>query len=213
MPTVYPSLRIGAKRRLDIFRKEALLSKWVRPMTWRDVRFAKLTSDSALQSGTNEGEPIWYCHSGAQFRNEVDADDVEDVRINHTGWFTDVDCDEKAIGIVASLPHGRFLAGYRWTSNDERVYYGEIYTDRKDAAHAADSLAETFADTAREDDEKFQAARELEDENETAFNRLRECIALRNSPCFEYVRNEIIELTEKIRSNRDRLKNEFGDFA
>jgi len=213
MPTIYPSLRIGAARRLEIFRKEASNGKWVRPMTWRDVRFAKLTSDSGLSQGLNSGTPIWYCHSGQQFGQEWDAHDVPDVRINHTGWFTDMDGYEKSVGIVARLPHGRFIVGYRWTSNDERVYFADIYTDKSDAAHAADSHAESFAESAREDDEMFQQARKLEEENEDALTRLRECLVLRHKNCMDYVRDEISELLETLRTNRARLATEFKDWT
>jgi hypothetical protein len=209
MPIIYPSLAIGAKRRLELFRKEAAQKNWARPMTWRDVRFAKLTSESGL---TFNGEH-WYVHSAAPvFNREQDAHDVEGIRIDHTGWFTDIHGDEKAVGIIAKLPRGRFLAGYRWTSNDERVYYPEIYADAIDAARGADSHAESFADIAREDSEKYEEARKLENKIEDSLIRLRECIVLRHSQCMSYVRDEARELVETIREARESLRTDYADY-
>ncbi len=149
---------------------------------------------------------VWYCHTGEQFRNERDCDRISDARIDHTGWFTDVDGDEKAIGIVGLLSHGRYIAGYRWTSNDERVYFDEVFDNEVDAARMADQHAEHFADIQREDDEKFQEARQLENLIEDSFTRLRECIALRHVSCMSYVRNEARALVATIRASQDDLK-------
>jgi nicotinamide mononucleotide adenylyltransferase len=150
-------------------------------MTWRDVRFATLRTASGLSPGRNSNEPIWCCHDGEQFRNERDAHDI--VRSLPQGWYTD-DERETAIGIVAGLPHGRFLAGYRWTSNDERVYFGEIFDDERvyfgeifddedNAARAADGHAEAFAEVEREYSERWSAAQRLQDDIEEETERLR----------------------------------------
>lgn len=210
MPTTYPPLTIGARRRLELFKKEAAERRWVRPMTWRDVRFARLTSHTGLDSGLSLGEPIWYTHEPV-FRREKFADQV--LGDHHTGWYTDIDCFDTARGLVVALPHGRFLAGYYWSSNDERVYYAELYDNAKDAARAADSYAEAFAEQAREDDEKYRAAREIEDKIEEALVRLKECLALRNISCMQYVREEARELVEKLREWRNTLRTEYANYV
>ena len=77
-----------------------------KPKSWRDIRGTNHKNVSAycgaLSQGSNGAEsystPVWYCHTGEQFRDERFCDDV--ARIEHTGWYTDTDGDEKARGIV-----------------------------------------------------------------------------------------------------------------
>ena len=210
MPTIYPSLAIGAARRLEIFRKEAAQTNWVQPMTWRDVRFATLKSHTGFDSGSNDGSTVWYTHDESPLRRVKFADEC--VRISHTGWFTDTHQDGKARGIVASLPHGRFIAGYRWSDNGETVYFSEIFTDESDAARMADEHARVFAEQSMEDSERFDAAQNLEIDIEDAMQRLRECLVLRHTECMHYVRDEISELLETIRGNRELLRTEYANY-
>lgn len=165
----YPSLTIGARKRLTYFQNKAEELSKFRPVTWRDARFANTLkhSDTDLDGGfNNEGAkrvPVWYSHSGPQFRNERDANDI--VSLSHDGWYTDADeCggNELAFGIVAGLPHGRFLAGYRLTTNDERVYFGELFDNERDAAYAADEHARIIAESESEYHQKWNAARDLD---------------------------------------------------
>lgn len=164
MPTVYPPLSIGAARRLAIFKREAASPRWVGPLTWRNVRFARLTSHSGLGQGFNgtgcAAVPVWYCHDGEQFRNERDACQI--VRLGHTGWYTDVDEGETAIGIVAGLSHGRFIAGYRLTMNDERVYFSELFDNEREAAHMADEHARIIGERESEYAARDRAAQKLD---------------------------------------------------
>ena len=120
---------------------------------WRGARDWTLRSYAAAYcSGINQGGAgQWYSHGGEQFRNERDASEV--VRLGHDGWFTDSYQDETAIGIVASLPHGRFIAGYRWTSNDERVYFDDVFTDEIEAARMADKHSKVFSENCRDGEE------------------------------------------------------------
>lgn len=143
----------GAKARLAELRGLATAHKYA---SWRDARkWTLLNWHSAHATLSQGGAGEWYCHTGEQFRAECDAHEL--VRSLPRGWFTDADCTDTAIGIVGRLPHGRFIAGYRWTSNDERVYFAQLYDDADEAARAADSHAERFAETARDYDELFQA--------------------------------------------------------
>ncbi len=161
--------------------------------------------------------PVWYCHTGEQFRHEIDCNKVTNSRIDHTGWYVDSDCSEMAIGIVAMLSHGRFIAGYRLTDSDERVYFPTVYSDKweadREAAWAANEHARVFAERARESDEKFSEARQLEYDIDDALVRLRECIVLRHESCMEYVRAEISELCESIRTKRDDLTNNYAEWT
>lgn len=184
----------------------------LQPGDWRGARSYTLKSYAdACAHGLYAGaDGTWHTHGEDHFRNERDAGDV--VRLGHSGYYTDVYQDGLAIGIVASLPHGRFIAGYRWSDNDERVWYPAVFADEEDAAQMADEHARVFAEMAREDNEKAQAAIQLADETEDALTRLRECLALRHRACMAYVRDEARELMEKIRANRARLAGEFADY-
>ena len=180
----------------------------LQPGDWRGARHWTMKSYAAayineLSHGFNDGESVWYCHGGAQFRNERDAQDIPGGP-DHLGWFTDIECYEKAIGIVASLPHGRFIAGYRWTSNDERVYFGEVFTDETEVAQMADEHARAFAESAREDSERYEAMRIAEDDAEDKLLELQKAITLRHCARFggfDTVRDAIAEL----RTARDNL--------
>lgn len=207
MPIVYPPLSIGAKARLAAFKREAAQDKWVRPMTWRDVRFAKLTSPSGIKSFTN----AWYAsNENAALSRESRADDI--VALHAHGWFTDCDGHDTAYGIIARLPHGKIIAGYRWTGSTSTVYFPEIFTDVEEAARMADEHARCFAEASREHSEKCQAAQEVESRINDSLTRLRECIALRHRKCMGYIRNEIRELIEQIRDDRETLATEFKDY-
>jgi hypothetical protein len=207
MPTKYPSLTIGAKARLAMFKREANKPNWVRLMTWRDVRFAKLTSSVGL----SRGRESWYSMDNAEcFRREKYASDV--ISLRYTGWYTDVYDNETARGIIVLLPHGRIIAGYEWSANGEKVYFPTIYSEEGDAAHAADGHAESFAESSREESEKYQAARDLESEIEDSLIRLRECVVLRHRKCMGYVREEIADLIESIRDKRETLATDFKDY-
>lgn len=143
-----------------------------KPKSWRDIRRTNYKSVSAYCGALSQGfnvagnykTPIWYSHTGEQFRDERFCDDA--ARIEHTGWHTCTEGREKARGIVARLTHGRFIAGYHWSSNDERVYFPEVFDDETEAARAADSHAEAFAESAREDSERFNAMQDAENETE-----------------------------------------------
>lgn len=168
----YFDLSIPASRRLAMMRgdfaahstKYPRCPEYAKPTDWRKVRGYTHGSWEAafctLDQGLQDGTPIWYCHTGPVFRNERDAHEI--ICNRHKGWYTDTDCSDTAIGIVGSLSHGRFITGYRWTSNDERVYFPEVFTDESDAARMADEHARVFADNALDDSERFNAMRDAE---------------------------------------------------
>lgn len=191
----------GAPARLAILRKRLPSGDW---KSARDYRIDTYACAFALLSPGKEGDsPIWYSHAGGEFRGERDAHDV--TSLQHTGWFTDTEGSERAVGIVARLPHGRFLAGYRWTLNDEWVYFPEVFTDEAEAARAADSRAESFAEDAREDSERFDAMQDATDEVEHVEALLRKRIPGRNVS--SALRDEVRDLIEELRASRRDLEN------
>lgn len=170
-PTIqaYQLRKGGAPARMAILRMIAAdsannrnPSTRLQPGDWRAARrYTLCTYAAAYCAGINQGAGSWYSHMGEQFRNERNADACEGGP-DHSGWFTDSEGYEKAIGIVASLTHGRFIAGYRWTSNDERVYFDEVFNDESEAAQMADEHARVFAEVEREHSARYEAMRDAE---------------------------------------------------
>lgn len=147
--------------------------------------------------------PVWYSfHLSGYFRSLRDAQEIS--RTFHKGWTADVDGGSSIVGIVVSLSHGRFAAGYRWTENGEHVIFSQVFDDETEAAQMADEHARVYAETCMEDSEKYDAARKLEYDIEDNLHRLRECIALRHRQCMTYVREEAAELITKIRMPANR---------
>jgi hypothetical protein len=165
------NLSIPAPRRLAMMRADFAshaarfphCPEYIKPATWRDVRGSTLTKWESyfgmFARGRDGTDPVWYTHQGETFRAETDA--------SGEGFYTDEHCNDVAIGIVARLPHGRFLAGYRWTSNDERVYFADVFDDEHDAARMADEHAQVFAESTR-DYEAAEAERIAEEDREEA---------------------------------------------
>lgn len=85
------------------------------------------------------------------------CDDIA-TRIRHRGWFTDDD-GEVLRGVVYSLPHARYIAGYADPFNDDCALldFRHVYTDKITAAYAADKIAESHAEKEREYREAYRA--------------------------------------------------------
>lgn len=179
-------------------------------------------SRKQLDKGADGKETVFYGF-GDVFDNETYAHEI--VRMNYTGWFTEEDgttyWDGWGLvrGIVAELPampgfnNGRFLAGYHWGDNDEKVYFPALFDNAEDAAYAADSHAESFAELQREDNAKFKRADAIQSDIAIGVIRLRECLALRNRGCMSYVRDEAHELISQIKEWRETLRTEYADFC
>lgn len=225
--TRYFYLNISAAKRLAMLR-DAFANHGVKyphcpvhakPKTWRDIRGTNHKSVHAYCgalvqgfNGTGKNKtPVWYCHTGPQFRDERFADECERGPA-HEGWFSDTDYSEKVRGIVGRLTRGRFIAGYEWTSNGERVYFPEVFSDEGEAANMADEHARIYAETCMADSEKQDAARELETETADKLQRLRECLVLRHEACMHYVRDEIADLIAIIKTNRETLRTDYADY-
>lgn len=98
----------------------------------------------------------------------VFAEQVEGVRIDHTGWYTDEFQDRKMRGVVVRLSHGRCFPAYQNSDNGGlMVDWSDRRDDAKDAARAADSFAEHAAEKEREYNEAWQAGSRWSDLRET----------------------------------------------
>ena len=186
--------------------------------SWRDIRGTTHKGVNAycgaLSQGFNGADhyktPIWYSRTGEQFRGERFADEITEAYIRHAGWFTGTEGREKARGIVACLTHGRFIAGYYWTSNGERVYFPEVYDGETEAARAADSHAEAFAESAREDSERFNAMQGAENETEEKERGFKLAFMARHvSAAHKELAREALE---ELRSARDVLASATADY-
>lgn len=203
----------GAPARLAMFRKMAAQSVHnanphtrLNPNDWKGARRYTMACYphaycAGLNPGFNGGDygktAVWYSHTGPNFRDESDAQN------GTRGWYTDSEGSETAIGIVCRLPHGRFIAGYRWTSNDERVYFPDIFDDESDAARMADEHARIFAESAREDSERFNAMQDAEIAADDAEKTLLDFWALRRIGRRDS--DDARHAIEKLRRDRETL--------
>lgn len=209
-------LNIGAAKRLEWLRSHGRHVEG----GWRKIRSCGFDNwhsyVAALSRGMqSDGTPVWYTHVGAEFRGEQFADECEDapryIRENR-GWYTDgPEMNETARGIVARLPHGRYIAGYYLSMNGERVYFPDVHDCEREAAIAANEHARVIGERESEYQERFQAALRLRDNIAQSLMRLRECIRLRHDKCMAYVLDEIPELIESIRGDRDTLATDYAD--
>lgn len=205
----YLNLKMPAYARLATLRGMAVLHNERRPPStqcdWRAMRkcgYHNVRQYCAdLSQGRNGGDTVWYTHTGETFRNERDADDI--VSSLPSGWFTDNEQNDTAIGIVGMVSHNRFVAGYRWTSNDERVYFDGIFTDEADAARMADEHARVFADSAREFDERFHDMTRAEGHVEECESDLRNALDARHAS--DYWREHAHDAIANLREARETL--------
>lgn len=168
--------------------------EYAKPKSWRDIRGTTHKSVAAYCcAGLNQGfngkdftrVPVWYGHAGPQFRDERFAHECEGGP-NHTGWHTLADGATYrdgtglARGIVGRLPHGRYITGYWWGDNGERVYFADVFDDEREAARMADEHARVFAEDARDDNERFEAKCDAEDAEESARVAARLAVMARN---------------------------------
>lgn len=160
----------------------------LQPGDWRGARayglYSYESAYGALSQDANGKTAVWYCHTGEQFRGERFADECEGGP-DHRGWYTNHEgwCgkDDSGIarGIVARLTHGRFIAGYYWGDNGERVYFPDVFDDERAAARAADEHARVFAKSAQEDSARFSRMSDAETNCADLCEKLRDALALR----------------------------------
>jgi hypothetical protein len=141
---------------------------------WREMR--KVIGGYLNPVSNRSSDGRFWLEAGHGFRVSKAG---EHVRLRHTGWFVDSFQSDTTHGIVVNLSHGRWLAGYSDPWNDD-CYCVELYVygDAQDAAFAAESMAERFAEDCREADEKFQAEQDIEDARERIGSLREQVVAL-----------------------------------
>lgn len=216
----YLNLAIRAPRRLEYLRS---LARHHASGDWRAARttgYDDLWMSTLCAGSQGEGNrrvKIWTSvDGGPYFKRQCFADECEsaprDVRM-HKGWYTDgADMSATARGVVARLPHGRFLAGYYWSENGEYVYAADVYEEEREAILAADSMAQRFGEEESDYQTRWREAENLRDKIKDQLKRLRECLVLRHEKCMQYTREEIHEIVQSIRKNRDVLATEYKQF-
>jgi hypothetical protein len=141
---------------------------------------------------------VAFSADGLPVRDVRDCADV--IRMSHTGWFTDLECGNSAIGIVGRLNHGRFAAGYRLTDNGEHVIFCDsVFLDESDAAKMADEHARIIGEQEQEQEhaERWQAVCLAELDAENKLLDVQKAFALRHRAKFggpARVRDAIEEL-------------------
>lgn len=108
------------------------------------------------------------------------ADDCDDARIDHTGWFSEpYGHGDKIRGLVMALPKGRgFLAGWSMGESMASELETRIYDDERAAAYAADSMAESVAEKEREYQAASDAGRQWAEQGEVIADARREALAI-----------------------------------
>lgn len=117
---------------------------------WANRKFCGEYSHAPNPELLGTGRGFYLNSAGQPFNRWQWADDAY-ASIGHTGWFCNEYQDEKIRGIVAFLPHGRFLAG--WSMGEGMasiVDAAPIFGNQIDAAIYADRLAELAAERERE---------------------------------------------------------------
>lgn len=117
----------------------------------------------APMPNANNGRGFYLNDAGQPFKRWTWADDVPGSGIKHNGWFADLEQNQTIRGIVARLPHGRFLAGYAMGEHMAAAIEPEIFTDESQAAAMADECARIAAENEIEYQEKQAERMALED--------------------------------------------------
>lgn len=170
-----------------------------KPADWRAVRHWGLHSYAGAFGLASIGANTLYSfdRTSLPVRDIRYSDEVYS-RIQHKGWYADDDGSQGVIrGIVASLPHGRYLSGYHWSDNDEYVIFiGRSFDDENEAARDADREAERYAETCRDSNERFHAMQDAEGHAEAVADDVRHAFEARNVNAWhrEYCRDRIGEL-------------------
>lgn len=225
----YLRLSAGARARLCILKNAAAytnapdvnLPPSRRFADWRAARELGFTSDtSPLSQGFNvkhewrAGEsreirvPVWSSFSGPQFRAEAKIHEVPELRVSHRGWYSDADCSATICGIVARLPHDRWMAGYFSSDNGETVYFARVFDTLEEAANEADDEARRHAEEEKEYSERWQAAHELDDEITEKESDVRELFPMRHHA---RARRELAQAVDTLRTLRARRADEYSD--
>jgi hypothetical protein len=136
------------------------------------ARIAPMCGPVYTFGGKSDGSPVkgWGGYLDNDGRasglRTIWADEVEDVRISHTGWYTDDDgAGETMRGIVARLPRSRgFLAGWSMGQGMATDLEADVYETEREAAYAADDIAKRAAEEERDVQREQREEEEQEEE-------------------------------------------------
>lgn len=206
----------GTRARMAILRtiaedsaNNANESTRLRPGDWRKARATTLAEYEAcfgtLSQGRNEDAPIWYSFSDGNFRRETTCAAL--LGRDCQGYYAD-DMGTTISGIIASLTHGRFIAGYENSETGERVYYGDIHSNEIEAALRADEYARVSAEKEREYNNRWRAAQDINDAAQDAHEQIRRLWSARHNRA---VRELIHEHVTTVRDSQIQLTNEYSD--
>lgn len=197
MPSIYDKLNGGSRVRLARYRRKLAKSletirahrtpeeaekfiqvyRYTSPLNHRHAWLGDEHGQTFSRDGTRAYMPASMLDG---FRDIGAAHDI--VRLRHTGWYNDADGSETIAGHVWQLParNGEpvYLSGYveqesGYCTLDATRGRIATYSDKEDAARAADALAEKDAEKEREYSERWQAAREADDERNDARQELK----------------------------------------
>lgn len=172
-----------------------------------------------LDSSRPHGLHVAWIESGDEIGARWLGPADKSARMDHQGWYANSFQDETTRGVVYRLPHGRFVAGASDPWNCDKDGFGpflmgrEVFTDEREAALAADRLAEIYEEFLREDDAKQQAEAQIEEKRaEVASLRedIRELIAgireskLAPAVCAE-IRDSIRRHWQEMTAARERI--------
>lgn len=133
---------------------------------------------------------------------------VEFADVDHDGWFADSEGlgDRGVIrGVIATLSHGRMLAGYHGTdAGDWVLYCNRVYSDASEAGAMADEHARVYAEAEQAQDALFRAMTDAESIVEDHERDVQDAIAARNTSTRnrQWARDAI----ERLRQSREELK-------
>jgi hypothetical protein len=105
-------------------------------------------------------------------------------RLRHKGWYIDDDGDGEVYrGVVYQLPSRKgeclYVYGYADPCNDDCALLDfDTVTDKEEAAHNADRIAERFAEEQRDYNRAWRAARRAEDLDEEVKTMRRDALAI-----------------------------------
>lgn len=178
---------------------------------WKDQRYNK-------PKHLRRYEPNRYREDGALFIEDINdtmaqyiGDSSELASLRHTGWYCDDTQEDLLKGCVFRIrtPDGmRYIPATRLESphfdnGGATLYLKDLNDDERDAARYADQLAESQAEKAREDSEKYYAEQKIEECREEIHRINKEALPL----IFE------IKTNNKVFSDlvNETLKEKLGD--
>lgn len=117
---------------------------------WAGRKFCSEYSHAPRPQHAGKARGFYLASDGQPFTRWQWCDEVDGVHIRHTGWYCDDDQCDTIRGIVAALPHGRFLAGWSMGEGMASTIDANVYDTAEEAAYSADSMAERAAESERE---------------------------------------------------------------